>query len=189
MFSLKRIISLALILAILIGVILISFSLAHFIENNPAWQEILTSYGYFGAFLTAFILGISAVLPIPAGTFAPIFIAGGLSVYLLIPIMAIGTLCADWLGYVFGKFSRSVVSDKYPKLIKKLEKNINNNFLLIPSIIGYAAFVPLPNEILVIIYALLGVRFKILLIPLLIGNMINHTVFTFGFYNLFLLFN
>lgn len=187
MISLKKAVSLSLVVTIFIIATGLAFWLSRTVESNPDLQSAMTSWSYAGSYLVALVLGLSAFLPVPAGTFAPAFIEAGLIPWVLIISMAIGTLTADSIGYLFGHLSRDTIKNKYPKLITTLEK-YEGHITLIPIIILYTALAPFPNEILVIACALIGIKWRFLLIPVLLGNILHHTIFSFGFYNLFQLF-
>jgi len=56
----------------------------------------------------------------------------------------------------------------------------------IPFIIfGYFVLAPLPNEVILIPLAIIGYKYKKLIIPLIIGNVLHHTIMVFGYSTIF----
>ncbi len=173
-------------LIILTGVATIAFLIAAEILQNPAMQALVVSFGYVGITAFATIAGLNVIVPIPAATFTPVFTAGGLALPGIILALTLGTLLADFIGFAFGKLSRATVVAKYPGLVRRLENLYETKqHWLIPVVFLYAAFMPIPNEALVIPLAFLGVRWYRLVLPLFLGNLINQTIYAYGFQNVF----
>jgi membrane protein YqaA with SNARE-associated domain len=173
----KLVLSLVLIIAVFVGVLFLANSLS----DNPKLIEAIAQFGYLGAIFIAIIAGLNTFVPLPAATFAPLFVASGLSLPLIILALAFGTLIADFIGYVFGHLSRNLINRKYPKIVSFIT-NIQKNHqeLIIPIVALYASFVPFPNEAILIPLALAGIKFRSLLIPLIVGNIIHQTVLIYG---------
>ena len=176
-------------LLILTAVASAAFIVAEYTLTHPGLQTQVASFGYLGITLFAMIAGLNVIVPIPAATFTPVFTAAGLTLPLIVLSLTIGTLLADFIGYAFGKLSRETVTAKYPALVARLEHIYEHKrHWLIPVVFLYASFVPIPNEALVIPLAFLGVRWRILILPLFVGNLINQTIYAYGFQNVFYLF-
>jgi len=142
-------------------------------------------FGYLGVLLTGIVAGLNTVVPLPAATFTPIFLNAGLTAPLIIIVLAVGTLIADAIGFALGYVSREMVETKYPKLFRFFtELAQGKTKYILPVVILYAAFVPFPNEAILIPLALAGVRFTYLLIPLIIGNIIHQALFVLGVSNI-----
>lgn len=157
---------------VFIGVFLISDSLAQNEQVAVAVQE----FGYFGVVIVAVIAGLNVIVPIPAATFTPIFTAAGLAIPFIVISLALGTLIADFTGYLLGSVSRSMVDKRYPKMQQFFsELKTNREKLIVPVIFLYAAFAPFPNEALLVPLGLAGVRFNTIIIPLILGNLINQS--------------
>ena len=183
--TVKLILTASLILAVFVAVIFIARSLS----NNPQLLEFVAGLGYFGVTFIAIVSGLNAFIPVPAATFTPIFLEAGMVLPLIILFLVLGTLIADFLSFILGRVSREVVISKYPKtfdFVTKLQKN--HRGLIIPVVIIYASVVPFPNEALLIPLALSGIKFKTLIIPLIIGNTIYQTVIIYGVNGLLSLF-
>lgn len=182
----KQVFSGIALLIILTGVATLALLAAEAILHNPNLQSGVLSFGYLGIVAVAMIAGLNVIVPIPAATLTPIFTAGGLTLPGIILALTIGTLLADFIGFAFGKLSRATVTAKYPTLVYRLETIYRQKrSWLIPVVFLYAAFVPIPNEALVIPLAFLGVRWYVLVLPLFIGNLINQALYAYGFQNVF----
>ena len=51
----------------------------------------------------------------------------------------------------------------------------NRSKLIVPVIFLYAAFAPFPNEALLVPLGLAGIRFSTIIVPLILGNLINQS--------------
>jgi membrane protein YqaA with SNARE-associated domain len=177
----RHIISGLLVLLVFTAVILL---VQHLTENSVV-TELAQQFGYVGVVITGTIAGLNSFVPVPAAAFTPVFVNAGLSIQLIIIALAIGTLIADFVGYVLGHVGRKLILQKYPKLFRVItEVHIKHRRLVLPLVAAYAAFVPFPNEALIIPLALGGMRFTHMIIPLMIGNILNQTIYTYSFLSL-----
>ncbi len=185
----KQVLSGVALLLILISVATAALLTAEEVIQNESLQSFLLSFGYVGITVFATIAGLNVLVPIPAATFTPVFTAAGLTLPGIILALTLGTLAADFIGYSFGHLGRATIVAKYPKLVKKLEELYKTKrHWLLPTVFFYAAFIPIPNEALVIPLAFLGIRWRVLATPLLIGNGINQALYAYGFNQIFRLF-
>ena len=160
--------------------------LAQFVATDSAAQALVAQFGYLGILALAVVSGLNLLVPVPAATFTPVFVAAGLTLPLIILTLIIGTTIADLLGYLFGRWSRAFAHEHYPQTYQKiLTLHTKRSALLIPFIFLYAAFVPFPNEAIIIPLALIGVRLPIIIIPLLLGTTLNQTLLALGAIGLF----
>ena len=170
--------SLVAVIASILLVAMLALFLAERIVSSPELQSLVAQLGYAGVVLVAIIGGLNIIVQIPAVTLTPIFTASGLYLPFIILSLTIGTLIADYIGYVFGHFSRPVLYAQYPKVVSWLEHKITTKpKLLFPITLLFAAFLPVPNEVLVIPLAVLGIKFRHMILPLLLGNLINQTIY------------
>lgn len=172
-------------LVITLVVFVFAFTLLLFIaqslsESSQA-QAVVAQFGYLGVVFLGVITGLNAIVPVPAATLTPVFIAAGLTVPLIIAALAVGTLIADFTSFFLGRLSRELILDKHPKIFAFITefqaKHSRWTFLLVTL---YAAFAPLPNEIILIPLGLTGVRFVSLIIPLIIGNIIYQVLLVYS---------
>lgn len=164
-----------------------AFFAAEYVTLNPGLQTFIASYGYFGVTLLAIVTGLNVLVPIPAAAAVPVFLAAGLSFWPIVIFLTIGTVIADFVGYIFGRLSRDVVHNKYPAQTKRFtEMYAKRRAWILPIIFLYCAFAPLPNEAIVIPLGLLGMRWYVIVIPLLLGNFVSQAVYAYGMQNAFL---
>lgn len=166
-----------------------SLYLADFVSSNEGAQSMVSNFGYIGILVIAVISGINLLLPIPAATFVPVFTEAGLWLPFIVLMLVIGTTIADLIGYIFGRWSREFTEEHYPHTYQRVLtlKKEHSIVLLLSFVFAYAAVVPLPNEAVIIPLALIGIRFKAMLIPLMLGNAVSQTVLSLGAANLFAL--
>lgn len=181
-----KLVRFALVAGILTLVWVASLYLAEFVATNGMAQNLVADFGYLGILTIAVISGVNVLLPVPAATFVPIFTAAGLSLPVVILMLVIGTTIADYIGYFLGRWSRDFAIAHYPNTYRRvLSINEHHHSLIIPFVFVYAALIPFPNEAIIIPLALVGMRFKTLLLPLVLGNIINQTALALGASNIF----
>ena len=176
-----------LLLVVLCLIITSSLFVADYISDNPAALDFISQFGYIGITILATIAGLNVILPIPPASFVPIFTEAGLWLPGVILSLALGTIIADYIGFAFGYWSRATIIAKYPKPMERFEKLFDTHRTLVPyAIFLYAAFIPLPNEAIILPLAVLGMPFRAMFIPLFLGNLLSQTIFSYGIQNVFL---
>ena len=174
----------------LIAVIALAFYLARLAQGNGAVQEIVAAYGYAGIFVVSVVSGFNLVVPVPAIAFLPLFLTSGLSFLPTILVIAAGVSLADSVAYFAGRIGRHVLAYAFEeRLILRLER-VRERYHWAPltAFFLFAAFVPLPNEILVVPLGLLGYRFLQILPVAFAGNLAFNSLYatgTIGLFNLF----
>lgn len=169
-----------------VAIIIGAFYFANALESNDAALEMVQSFGYMGILLVAIIAGLNVFLPIPAAVFTPIFTEAGFSMFSVLTLLVIGTVIADLIGYGLGRFGRIATANNPPPFIKKIENFISKKpRLVVPLLTLYAAFAPLPNEIILIPLGLAGFRLFSLLPALIIGNIVHQLILVFGIDSVF----
>jgi len=160
---------------------ILSIYLAGYIAESDVAQEIVGRFGYFGIILLGIVGGFNLLVPVPAATFTPIFVASGFSTFGIIAGLAIGTTVADLISYYVGAigkhYSGFPESPLYEKIHTIREKHSK---LLVPFIFLYASFAPYPNEAMIVPLAFMGMRMRTFILPVLIGNTTYNTVLVLG---------
>lgn len=175
-------------IAILISIFILAFWLMRLAKESNFITNLVSQYGYGAAFVLGVIGGLNLVVPIPAVTFTPLFLEAGLNFWTVILLITFGMLLADTIAFLLGRTGRefvlSVLGEN--KIFHKIEKLKNENgnlpflFLFL-----FASFAPFPNEVIVMPMGLLNYKFKSLIIPLILGNLIFNILFSFGVINIF----
>lgn len=169
-----------------LAAILGAFIAAEGIRDSTSAQALVEQFGVFGITTIAFIAGLNLIVPIHAATFTPIFLSAGFSIVVIILAMVIGTTVADIVSYLFGRWSKHKTSIRYKTFHDRLERlKERYHVLILPGIFFYSAFAPLPNELILVPLGLMGYRFIVVIGPLVLGTLVNQTVFSFGFASIF----
>ncbi len=173
----------------LLVVITITLGIAFLAEHlapDHLDEALILQFGYVGIIIIGVIAGLNTFVPVPAASFTPLFLGAGFSFPLIILFLSIGTIIADIVGYIFGQWSREFFLSRHPRFFAYFSRQAERNTSHISLILFlYAAFVPFPNELMIIPLAFGGVRFRLMVIPLFIGNMLNHTMIALGVTSVF----
>lgn len=165
-----------------ISIVAAAILLAITAQESEWIQNVVSRYGYAGIFIAAVISGFNLAVPVPIASFIPLFLVSGHALWPVIAVITAGLTFADSLSFYVGKVGRRLlVPEEYSKSLMRLER-LQERWKWSPPIalFLFAAFVPLPNEVLVIPLAFLGWRLKTLIPPLLFGNALFNTLLGLG---------
>lgn len=166
-------------LALVIG---LAIYLGHIARESEEIRQAVSSYGYAGVLVVAMISGFNLVVPVPAASFMPLFLESGLHYWTTLAIITAGMTIADTVAYFLGNMGRTAVSESTEnKFLNKLKK-IHNDHKYAPLIIlfFFAAFAPLPNEVLLIPFGFLGYKLRHVLPIVFLGNAVFNMLYTKG---------
>jgi len=174
-------------IAAIIAISLIaSFFFADFVTESEEAQALVEQTGYLGMLALSIIAGLNLFVPIPAGTFAPIYAAAGFPLPAIIAVLVIGTTIAGSIGYLIGALGKQVARLKYPKIQERIQTfACRHHALILPTVFLYASLSPFPNEVILIPLALAGIKFRYLILPLILGNLVYQTLYVYGTNGLF----
>ena len=169
--------------------IFVIFQFTNYVITNDYVQGVVARFGNVGIFMISVLSGFNIIVPVPVIAFMPIFISAGFGLLTTIFIITAGMTIGDSLGYAIGRLGRRVVlydSGRKKQFYEKL-KHYQEKSPHIPMIIlfFYAAFVPLPNELIIIPLGFLGYRFINILPILFAGNIIFNTLIALGIIKIF----
>lgn len=185
-FNAKKVFHMALVGLVLVVVLVGALFAAEAVEQNDLAQELVQRFGYSGVALLAVIAGLNALVPIPAATFVPVFLAGGLILPLIAAALTIGTIIADLIGFYLGRFGSRFVTIHYPQTYERFKNLHEHNSRWLPVfVLLYATFVPFPNEAYLIPFGILGVPLKRFILPMMLGAAIHQTALAYGVGNIF----
>lgn len=176
--------SIALKVAAVAAAIAIIFWANQVAVENHRILEAIHRFGYVGLFVVAAISGFNLVVPIPAISLFPLLIEAGLQPIPSVLVIATGMTVGDMVGYLLGRAGRKLVEK--PQWIGRIER-AQDRHRLAPYVLLFfwAAFAPLPNEIIVIPMALIGCRWIGVLGAALGGNLIFNSLAAAGFQGFF----
>jgi len=170
----------------IVVVVLLALFFAAYIEGNEAIQDIIRTFGYPGLFLFSALSGFNLLVPIPASSFIPLAIASDLNVWLIIATVSLGMTTGDAVGFLIGRFGRvSLEKKKDSKMIEKAKK-FEKKYKIGPIVFLflYATFAPTPNELVVIPFSFLKIKWWKIITAVFLGNLIFNTYTTFAFLKL-----
>jgi len=166
------------------------YYMSSLVLEDEAVKALVAEYGYIGLFFLSLLSGFNLLVPIPAIIFLPIFLSAGLNFWISLTIIVVGMTIGDIVGFALGRLGKDLFLDKVrPQWFLKIEKFVLNHPKLIPLFLFiYVAFIPLPNEIVVLPLAFFGIRFRYLIIPILLGNLFFNTISGITYVSIFNLF-
>lgn len=155
--------------------------------ENVRALEFVRRFGYPGLFAAAAVSGFNLLVPIPVVGFFPLLMEAGLDPVVTVMIIGAGMTVGDMVGYLLGRAGRKLV-DK-PQWMARMER-VQERHRIAPYVLlfFYAAFVPLPNELIVIPMALIGCRWIGVIGAAFGGNLIFNSLAAAGFHGVFAFF-
>ena len=138
-----------------------------------AVREAVAAAGYGGLLAAAVLSGFNLVAPVPIVAFYPFLMESGFSPAPTLAVIALGMTAGDFLGYLVGDASRELARGRLRGFRARVER-IHGRHPLLPLglLFLYAAFAPVPNELLVIPLAFMGYNLAGVMTAVLLGNVI-----------------
>lgn len=185
MTRLARTLELLTLAVLMVAIVLSAFYLANHLGEYDTVRGLVEKYGLFGMIAVAFIGGLNVVVPVHAATFTPIF-ATYYSMYTIITCLVLGTMLADLLAYQIGMWGKRSTRAHFPRFHDRLITFTENHHkLILPGVFLYSAFIPFPNETILIPLGLAGYRYWTFVVPLILGVTVNQMMYSFGFIHIF----
>lgn len=149
-------------------------------------RELARRFGYPGLFVGAAISGFNLVVPIPVIAFFPFFMEVGFAPIPTVMTIAIGMTTGDLVGYLLGRTTREMFAPRMKGMMARLER-LREQHRVLPFVVMflYAAFAPVPNEVLVIPLAFLRYPLIGIFTAVLAGNLIFNSLVAFGVVRVF----
>lgn len=166
------------ILAVTVGAIWVASTMPEY----ETLMELIRRFGYIGLFLIAIVSGFNLISPVPAIAFVPIVVSAGLGFWPAVIIVTIGMTIGDAIGIFLGLTGRGLLNEWIQlAFLQKIQAKIKQ-WETKPHVIAffYAAFVPLPNELLVIPLSFLSKKWKGLLTATFLGNIVFNILVALG---------
>lgn len=157
-----------------------------FAVDSDAVQDLVVRFGYVGIFFLSVASGFNLIVPVPVVAFFPFLLSAGFHPIVTVAVISFGMTTGDFLGFLIGRAGRSAVKPTSQKLIRRIEAlQEKSRFLPYFFMFLYAAFSPVPNELVVIPLAFLGFRMWKVMVAVLLGNIIFNSIAAFGFTQFF----
>ncbi len=137
--------------------------------------------GYILIFIIAIFGGVSSFTSASFFTTLITLAIGGLNPFFLGIVGGIGVTVGDSLFFYFGYNGRSLIPKRVLKKIDRFSRWIStrHNWFVPVVAFVYAGLTPLPNDILMVSLAVANIKYKRIVIPVLLGNMFLVTVVAF----------
>jgi uncharacterized membrane protein YdjX (TVP38/TMEM64 family) len=128
--------------------------------------ELMTAYGYLGAFIICIVGNISIILPIP---FALVVYAFGstLNPFILGVVAGFGSTIGEMSAYFIGRGGRKVIEDRYGNRLDAVRKLIEKHGVMVIILVS---LLPIPDDLLLIPLGMMKYPAKKLLAAMLIGK-------------------
>lgn len=147
------------------------------IEFEGALGGFVLRFGAVGYLVAAGIAGINVVLPTTHLIFTAPLLNAGLDPWTLVACGAVGATLADGVGYFVGWSGRSAFSTQLSRVAGRLATAVRKRPRLAPLVLFlWAAFAPLPNEVLVVPAGVLGYGILRTALITLAGNVVFNTM-------------
>ncbi|MBP9761056.1 MAG: hypothetical protein KBD15_02340 [Candidatus Magasanikbacteria bacterium] len=161
----------------------------------PSLDGYAKQFGYAGLFVVSFLSGFNIFIPIPVAAFMPSLLSLGFAPLLIVLTISLGMTCGDIVGYIIGRGGRHVFKKKSTKhqgmqrMLERIEI-LQEKHPSLPYIFlfFFVTFVPLPNELVVIPFGFLRLKFLYTILAVLLGNLLFNAYVAIGFTQIPLLF-
>ncbi len=111
--------------------------------------------------------------------FTPIFLAGGISPLKIIIFLSAGTILANLIAYYLGRFGKKYADNHYPTWQKRINHFVIKYTNFLPWILLItASFIPISEKFYLIPLGLTKISAWKILPPVIIGNIVYHTLTT-----------
>lgn len=171
--------------ALALLIVLITWANIYAAEHDLV-REMARRFGYPGIFLGAAASGFNLVVPVPIIAFFPFFMDVGFDRVLTVLVIALGMTTGDLVGYFLGRTTREMFAPRVRGMMARLER-LRDQHPVLPFVVMflYAAFAPIPNEVLVIPLAFLRYPLIGIFTAVLAGNLIFNSLVAFGVIRIF----
>lgn len=149
-------------------------------------RELAIGFGYPGLLIAAAASGFNLLVPVPIVAFFPFLMEVGFHRVGTVAVIALGMTLGDLIGYLLGRVTREALAPRAHGVVRRLER-VRERHHLLPFVVMflYAAFAPIPNELLVIPLAFLRYPLIGIFTAVLLGNIIFNGLVAFGVFRVF----
>ncbi len=144
-------------------------------------RESVAALGYPGLLGASALSGFNLLVPIPVVAFYPLLMESGFQPVPTLATIAFGMTMGDLLGFLIGDASRSLAADRLGALQKRVDRwHARHPVLPLAVMFLYAAFAPIPNELLVIPLAFMGYPLVAVMTAVFFGNIVFNSLAAYG---------
>ena len=143
-----------------------------------AFIELLTSYGYWGMLMAAFLAG--SVFPFSSETVMLILLGSGLDGWQLVVYGSIGNTLGSVFNYFVGRLGKLEWIEKYLKIKKKTMERAQRFMAGKGAWMGIFAFLPILGSAVTVILGLTRANMLISFISIAIGKFLRYWLLVYG---------
>lgn len=148
-------------------------------------REAAAAAGYWGLLAVSVVSGFNLVAPVPVAFFYPFLIESGFAPLPTLVTIAAGMTGGDLLGYLIGNATRDALGHRLRRFRAWLERLLDalrarHRLLPYGILFLYAAFAPVPNELVVIPMAFMRCSLAGVMTAVLCGNVIFNSLLASG---------
>ena len=143
-----------------------------------AFIELLTSYGYWGMLMAAFLAG--SVFPFSSETVMLILLGSGLDGWQLVVYGSIGNTLGSVFNYFVGRLGKLEWIEKYLKKKKKNMERAQRFMAGKGAWMGIFAFLPILGSAVTVILGLTRANMLISFISIAIGKFLRYWLLVYG---------
>jgi membrane protein YqaA with SNARE-associated domain len=137
--------------------------------------------GYGALFAASVVSGFNLAVPLPVISFFRALVDAGMDPMIIIAVISSGMTVADGLGFVLGSAARRINGVRAWTDSPHIGSLRTQHTLRIWfALTAYAAFIPLPNELVVVPLAVARVRARVILTAVFVGNLIFNSLMALG---------
>ncbi len=145
--------------------------------RNPLAASLFERGGWPALFLMSVASGFNLLVPVPVISFLPAILDAGFGLVPAVLVIASGMAVGDMIGYAIGFFGRSLAPPTMSRFTLQVEGMIKTSpWLSFGLLVIWAAFVPLPNEILVLPMAYFGYSMWRIVSAVVVGNVVFNSL-------------
>ncbi|MCI0619459.1 hypothetical protein L0Y40_00250 [Candidatus Wolfebacteria bacterium] len=166
------------------GLFVVAVWLGGVAEESSLVREAVSQFGYVGILIVSVASGFNLAFPVPVVAFLPLFLGSGFNFWTTLVVVTLGMTLGDSLGFLVGAAGRRVVEagrrndERILAWFEMAHKKFPRGAYVLLFL--YAAFVPAPNELIVIPMSFAGYRFRFMIPIVLVGNFLFNTLSALG---------
>jgi membrane protein YqaA with SNARE-associated domain len=142
-------------------------------SSGEAIARLIDQGGYIGVAFASALSGFNLAVPIPIITFYPSMLEAGLHPTFTILLISLGMTAGDAVGCTIGVYGRRAFELPRNAFTAWIDRTRHSRPWLLWVVLAlYAAFVPLPNEVIVMPLAFFGFRPAGIVASVLAGNLV-----------------
>lgn len=143
-----------------------------------AFFELLTTHGYWGMLLAAFLAG--SFIPFSSEAVMLALLAAGLDAWPLVAYGTVGNVLGGFLNYGVGRMGKTEWIEKYLHVSKENMAKAERFMAGRGAMMGFFAFVPILGSAITILLGLMRANIIISLASITLGKFLRYFILVYG---------